>query len=328
MKKVLVTGGAGFIGYYIVEELVKKGYKVVVFDMSLPGGEVKWLYEQLNAEVKFCRGDVSELASLLNVAIDNKVEAIIHGAALTDVELLENAPLQSLKVNTIGTVNAMEVVRLLRLKRIVITSSIAVYAPKQYEPMDETHPVLLPNAGPALATYTSGKISAEAFGMHYWHQYGTSLIAVRFSGVYGFGMKYPLYIKPMLEDAVKGVSTVIEKGGDARRDFVYVRDVAQGVVKALEAKDSDLHQRIFNIAHGGPLKNVFDLADMVKLSIPSAVIEVGAGLTDYEAQIDKSRGELSISSAEQQLNYKPIYDLKAGVREYVALYRQYINKDK
>lgn len=327
MKKVLVTGGAGFIGYYIVEELVKRGYEAVVFDMSLPGGEVKWLYDQLNADVKFFRGDVSELASLLKVAMDNKVEAIIHGAALTDVELLENAPLQSLKVNTVGTVNAMEVARLLGLQRLVTTSTIAVYAPKQYEPMDETHPVLLPNAGPALATYTSAKIAAEAFGMHYWHQYGTSFVGVRFSGVYGFGMKYPIYIKPLVENAVKGIPTVFENGGDARRDFVYVKDVAKGVLAALEAKESDLHQRIFNIAHGGVLKNVFDLAEMVKLSIPAAAIEVGAGLTDYEAQIDKSRGELSIASATQQLNYKPLYDLKAGVKEYVEMYRQYINRE-
>jgi len=327
MKKVLVTGGAGFIGYYIVEELVKRGYEAVVFDMSLPGGEVKWLYDQLNADVKFFRGDVSELASLLKVAMDNKVEAIVHGAALTDVELLENAPLQSLKVNTVGTVNAMEVVRLLGLQRLVTTSTIAVYAPKQYEPMDETHPVLLPNAGPALATYTSAKIAAEAFGMHYWHQYGTSFVGVRFSGVYGFGMKYPIYIKPLVENAVKGIPTVFESGGDARRDFVYVKDVAKGVLAALEAKESDLHQRIFNIAHGGALKNVFDLAEMVKLSIPAAAIEVGAGLTDYEAQIDKSRGELSIASASQQLKYKPMYDLKAGVKEYVEMYRQYINRE-
>jgi len=167
MKKVLVTGGAGFIGYYIVEELVKKGYEAVVFDMSLPGGEVKWLYEKFNAEVQFYRGDVSELSSLMKVAMENKVDAIIHGAALTDVELLENAPLQSLKINTIGTVNALEVARLLELERIVTLSSIAVYAPKQYEPMDDTHPMLLPNAGPSVATRTSGKIHAEALLMHY-----------------------------------------------------------------------------------------------------------------------------------------------------------------
>jgi len=327
MKKVLVTGGAGFIGYYIVEELVKSGYEAVVFDMTLPGGEVKWLYDKLDADVKFFRGDVSELASLLKVAMDNKVEAIIHGAALTDIELLENAPLQSLKVNTVGTVNAMEVVRLLGLQRLVTTSTIAVYAPKQYEPMDETHPVLLPNAGPALATYTSAKIAAEAFGMHYWHQYGTSFVGVRFSGVYGFGMKYPIYIKPLVENAVKGIPTVFDTGGDARRDFVYVKDVAKGVLAALEAKESDWHQRIFNIAHGGALKSVFDLAEMVKLSIPTAAIEVGAGLTDYERQIDKSRGELSIASATQQLKYKPLYDLKAGVKEYVEVYRQYINRE-
>ena len=285
------------------------------------------LYDQLDADVKFYRGDVSELSSVMRVAIENKVTAFIHAAALTDVEHLATSPLFSLRVNAMGSVNAMEITRLLGLKRLVTTSSIAVYAPKQYEPMDEFHPVLLPNAGPALSTYTSAKMAAEAFGLHYWNEYGTSFVAVRFSGVYGFGMRYPLYIKPMLENAVAGKPTIIEKGGDAHRDFVYVRDVAQGVVKALEAEESELHQRIFNIAHGGPLKTVFDLADVVKLNIPSAVIEVGAGMTEYEAQIDKSRGELSIASAQQQLGYQPKYDLKNGVKEYITQYKQYLNRD-
>lgn len=328
MEKVLVTGGAGFIGYYIVEELVKKGNEVVVFDMSLPGGEIKWLYDQLGADIKFYRGDVSELSSLMKVAMENEVTAFIHGAALTDVEHLETSPLFSLRVNTVGTVNAMEVTRLLGLKRLVTTSSIAVYAPMQYEPMDETHPVLLPNAGPALSTYSTAKVAAEAFGLHYWNQYGTSFVAVRFSGVYGFGMRYPLYIKPMVENALNGKPTIIETGGDARRDFVYVRDVASGVVAALEADEKDLHQRIFNIAYGGSLKTVFDLADVVKVNIPSAKIEVGAGLTEYEAQIDKSRGKLSIASAQQQLGYQPKYDLKAGVKEYIEQYKKYISRDE
>ncbi len=323
-EKVLITGGTGFIGYYIAEQLIQNGYGVVLYDIARTQGEVAWLYSRLPEQVEFIKGDIGDLASLLNAVKESGISSVVHAAALTDVEILEKSPLTSLRINGIGSINVMEAARLMDLRRVVMTSSIAVYAPKQYEPIDERHPVLLPDAGPALSTYTSSKLTAELFGLHYWQQYKTSIVAVRFSGVYGFGMRYPLYIKPMLENSLAGVPTRIESGGDAKRDFVYAKDVAQGVFKALTTDEKNLRQRIYNIAHGGPLKNVFDLADAVREIVKDADIYVGGGMTEYEARIDKSRGEYDITKAVEQLAYSPCYDLKAGIKEYTDLFKSYI----
>ena len=328
--KVLVTGGTGFIGSYIVEQLIKEGYTPVVYDLFpiSPDGEVAYRFNQLGLQCEFIKGDIGDLASLMNAVKDSEADAIVHTAALTDVHLLEQSPLQSLRINTIGSINALEAARIFGLKRVVFTSSIAVYAPKQYEPMDEAHPVLLPDKGPALSTYSTAKLSAEAFGMHYWQQYQLSFVGLRFSGVYGFGMKYPMYIKPMVESAVNGLPYEIDRGGEAKRDFVYVRDVAQAAVKAIKAEEHDLKQRIFNIANGGSMTNVFQLADKVRKQIPAADLKVGPGLTDYEAQVDKSRGELSIDHAVEQLQHRPQYDLEKGIAEYISLYGDYIKSKK
>jgi len=324
METVLVTGGAGFIGYYTTELLVEKGNRVVCYDAVLPAEEVKWLYDRLRGDVEFVKGDVSQLTAVMDVVIRYGVTKIAHIAALTDTKVLAEVPMQALRVNTEGSMNMLEIARLLKLKRVVMLSSVAVYAPKQYEPIDEFHPVLLPNAGPALSSYSSSKLAAEAFALHYWNEYDTSCIALRPTGVYGFGMRYPLFIKPMIENAIAGQSTAFESGGDAKRDFVYVRDVAQGVSLALDVEEERLKQRIFNLAHGGPLRNVFYLADEVRKFFPDADISIQAEMSPVDAQIDRSRGVYFIQNTVEQLGYRPEYDLENGIGEYIELQTAYM----
>jgi nucleoside-diphosphate-sugar epimerase len=251
------------------------------------------------------------------------VDRIIHTAALTDVEVLRDSPVRSMEVNIRGSLNALEAARTLGLRRAVLISSIAVYAPKKYEPMDEEHPVLAINRGPALSTYSCAKLSAESFGMHYWAEFGVPYIALRPSGVYGFGMKYPMYIKTILENAVDGKGTRIEGGGSASRDFVYVRDVARAVHLALEAEESRLTSRVFNVAHGGPLVDVVRLGSIIGGMFPNVGIQVAPGLTEFESKIQDSRGMLSIDRAREDLGYEPQYSLSEGIRDYAELYRGY-----
>ena len=329
-ESIVVTGGSGFIGTYICEILANAGYSVINYDYSppSPGSECEWLLEKVKSKIAFIKGDIRDFYGLIRTAKEQKVNAIVHAAALTDVELLQKSPTLSLQINTLGTVNALEAARILGLKRIIAASSIAVYAPKQYEPMDESHPVLLPNQGPALSSYSSSKLAAEAFGMHYWAEYGVPYVALRFSGVYGLGMKYPMYIKTILENALQGKPTHIETGGDAARDFVYVRDVAKAVLLALEKDERNFQSRVFNIAHGGPLTNVHQLAQTVQELLPQADICVGPGLTPYEAKIQHSRGSLSIQRAKDDLGYQPHYGLNEGVREYIKLFEDCHGRNK
>jgi UDP-glucose 4-epimerase len=322
---VLITGGSGFIGTYITERLARAGYRVVNFDFQkpFPGGEAEGVLSKLGSKISFARGDITDFSTLIRAAKENKVDRIIHAAALTDVEVLRDSPLRSLEVNIRGTLNALETARILGLRRAILISSIAVYAPKKYEPMDEEHPVLAINRGPALSTYSCAKLSAESFGMHYWAEFGVPFIAVRCSGVYGFGMKYPMYIKTILENAVDGKGTRIEEGGSASRDFVYVKDVARAVHLALEVEESRLKSRVFNVAHGGPLVDVIRVGSIIGGMFPKVSIQVRPGLTEFEAKIQDSRGMLSIERARENLSYEPQYSLPEGIQDYAELYRGY-----
>lgn len=324
---VLVTGGAGFIGATIIKQLLEEGHTAICYDRRLlsENPEMDWFVKQTGVPyISENGGDITEYPALFAALKKYKVNKIVHAAALTDTKLIRNAPAYSLKVTVSSTLNVLEACRLFDISSIVYCSSIAVYAPNQYEPIDEKHPVHLPDSGPSLYSYSSAKLSAEAFGMHYWADHGINFTALRFSGVYGFGMQYPLYIKPFLEGALKGKSVSLPTGGDTKRDLVHVKDVANGVVLALQKMTPAIPQRIFNICRGGELISATEIVTTMKKIIPGADIKIGGDLTPYETQLEKTRGRFDISKARQYLGYEPKYlTLEDGLRDYADTYKNF-----
>jgi UDP-glucose 4-epimerase len=324
---VLITGGAGFIGATIARALLEKGHSVVCYDRIdlAKESEMGWYLAQAGIPYIYENGgEITEFPALYLAILKHKVNKIVHAAALTDTKLLLDAPMYSLKVNVLSTLNVLEACRLFGICSVVYCSSIAVYAPNQYEPIDEKHPVHLPDAGPSLYSYSPAKLSAEAFGMQYWADHGVNFTALRFSGVYGFGMKYPIYVKPFLEAAVNGESVKLPTGGSTRRDLIHVKDVANGVVLALARMTSTTPQRIFNICRGGELTSASQVVNMIKKIIPGSDIEIGNGLTPYEANLEKTRGTFNISKANHYLGFEPEYrSIEVGLRDYAETYRQY-----
>lgn len=321
---ILVTGGSGFLGGHLVGKLIQSGHRVIAFDLDLPRpqSEVDWLWrtDRTKDLVKFVKGNITDLPAILQTVKENKVTKIVHAAVVNDLATLEKNPLYTLKVNVEGTLNALEAARLFELEKIVLTSSISVYAPKQYEPMDERHPVLLPDEGPTLFSYSSSKISAEAFGLHYWSTYGVDFLALRFSALYGLGMNYPMYIKPMVENSVVGQDTYFESGKDCARDYTYIDDAIQSIELALTQKTRN---RIFNIATGHSLQTPFDIAQIVMALRPSARIGFGEDRNPVEDRTVKTRGVLSIESAKHELGFAPRYPLKQGTTDYFQRYEQF-----
>lgn len=325
METVLVTG-AGFLGSYIARQLLEKGYHVALMDIAIPkrGSEENWIITRRNSSAfKYIKGDICDLASVLRIVKTASAIGIIHTAALTDVDLLAQSPTYALRVNTVGTVNILEAARLLGIKKIVISSSIAVYSPVQYEPIDEAHPVLSPESGPALTSYSASKVAAEAFGMHYWAEYNLGFIALRLSGIYGLGMRYPLYIKPVIEGVAKGEEVNLGAVGDTIRDLIYVEDAARAMIGALEANSDLLTSRIFNIG-SGILHSASTIVNTVRKLEPDSRIHVTDGMTDTERIIQKSRGRLSVEKAKSQLSFEPAYSLEQGLGRYLSLYKSYL----
>jgi len=326
MDTFLVTG-AGFLGAYVAVQLLNKGRGVVLLDSVLPqkDSETFWLLHRHPAQPQLIKGDITDLASMLRIASAYQVKGIVHTAALTDVQILADAPTVALRVNTLGSVNVLETARSLKLERVVMASSIAVYAPVRYEPMDEDHPVLSPNAGPALTSYSASKVAAECFGMHYWAQYGVGFAAFRFSGIYGFGMRYPLYVKPVVDAVIADQALNLGPVGDTARDLIYVEDAANAMVTALEVQEGRLRSRIFNCGVG-KMTRVDEIVKTVRQLEPDSRLRVDPGMTEQEAVIQRSRGRLSMERAEIQLGFKPRYSLEQGLKSYLALQRAYMAK--
>ncbi|GAC1345711.1 MAG: hypothetical protein NVSMB27_08220 [Ktedonobacteraceae bacterium] len=185
MSTIMITGGSGFLGTYVAAMLAERGDRVVVFDAAGPAPELAALTARFERRVAYIRGQILDLSSLLRSVQQHKVERIFHAAALYDPPYSLQEPALTFQVNVNGTINVLEAARFLGVQRVVQSSSIAVYAPRQYEPIDELHPVLLPSAGNPLGPYGASKAAAEIAGLTYYSSNGVDFIALRNSAIYG-----------------------------------------------------------------------------------------------------------------------------------------------
>jgi nucleoside-diphosphate-sugar epimerase len=254
-------------------------------------------------------------------------DAIVHIAAVVNLPLLNKRPGLAREVNFGGTFNILEAARLFDVARVVYFSSIAVLPAIQYEPADVNHPVFLATEGPGGSFYAAAKVASEAFCWSYHQAFGVDFIILRPSAAYGFGQQYPIFIKPMVENSVRGLPTRFEKGREFPRDYTHVADIAQAAVKAVAVPADRVQDRIFFAATGRPLVTTGEVADVIKKLIPGADIEIGSGLSEADLIEIRYRGVLSIDNAREQLGYEPQFaDIEKGVADYVEWYRQYLTE--
>jgi UDP-glucose 4-epimerase len=319
----MVTGGSGFIGIYLMKALAEKGFKVINYDLAPPSPLLqRFLDDSASAgNIYYQRGSILDLPDLIAAAQDSGVDKIVHMAAFFDPAESNRRPYFTYQANVVGTINIYETARLLSMRRVVNISSIGVYAIKEQEPMDENHRLFIPGAGHG-SHYGSSKAATELIGQAYCQNNGLSYVAVRFSGVYGYGMRYSMFIKDMIENALNGMPTVFESGGDLTRDYTYVKDSVQGVLCALDAADSDLNSRTY-LTTSGQLYSGTQVADIVKKLIPGADIQIGPELSEFEKKDMAKRGMLDITLAKKELGYQPQYTIEAGIQEYIETMKQY-----
>jgi nucleoside-diphosphate-sugar epimerase len=325
MKTILVTGGSGFIGSYILRSLVERGDKVINVDIREPGPEAAWLLKPVAHQIQFVQGTVDNWSSVIGVIKAHQPDAIIHTAAITNPVLLSRQPSLALKVMVEGSFNILEAARLFEVGRVVYFSSIGVLPAVQYEPIDVNHPVLLAREGPGSSFYGAAKVSAEAFCWSYRQSFGLDFITLRPSAVYGFGMQWPLFVKPMVENSVRGLPTRFEHGREFPRDYTHAADVAQLVLKAIDIPADQVQDRVFYGATGQPLVTAGQVADTVKSLIAGADIEIGSGLSEGDLLEIRYRAVLDIKNAQEQLGYEPRFaNIRDGVVDYIETYRRYL----
>jgi UDP-glucose 4-epimerase len=295
VRSVLVTGGAGFIGSALVRLLVERGDDVRVYD-NLSTGSAE-LLEGTGAEL--VRGDVRDAESLRQAAEGRQV--VFHLAAGTGVLPSIEDPLADFELNAGGTLAALWAARQAGAGRFVFSSSNAPLGAGAY-PASEEKPVA------PLSPYGAGKAAGEAYCSAFHGAYGLDAVAVRFSNAYGprsahKGNVIPLFLRRLLE----GRELVVYGDGEQTRDFVYVEDLADGLVRASEAEGI-----------GG---EIFQLASGVETSL-NTLVSLLAEVTGREPQVRREpprAGEILrnyslVEKARDRLGYAPAVELREGLR--------------
>jgi len=315
----LVTGGSGFIGVHLLKALARQGGEVINYDVSFPSLELQKLLHDVKDSVTFIKGNILDLPHFISIVKARNVQRIVHMAALFNAKESKQIPYYTHEVNDVGTLNVLETAKIFDLKRVVFISSISVYPGKQYEPMDEEHPILIP--GIAHNQYGATKAVGEILGLAYWYNNGVNFVALRFSGVFGYGMRAPLFIKTMVENSIRKEVTRFKTGGEFYRDYTYVKDCVNAVICALDADDRKLTKRVY-LTTSGEFYSASQVARIVAEIIPGAQIEIRPELSDYEKKLAIGRGKLDISLAKNELGYEPKFKLREAIQDYVRMFRK------
>ena len=304
--KVLVTGGAGFIGSHIVDRLLNEGYEVVIIDDLSSGVE-----KNINKNAKFYRLDIKN-PNLESVFKNERPDYINHLAAQKDVRVSVSDPVYDAGINVLGTINILQNCVKYGVKKIVFASTGgAIYGEQDFFPAPETHP-----ARP-ISPYGITKLCAEHYMFYYKAIHGLDYASLRYSNVYGPRQDphgeagvVAIFIQKMLN----GSQPVINGDGGQTRDFVYVEDVANASILAIRSKTSD---SIFNIGTGveTSINRVFNyLRDIIDPSIDE--------IHGPSKQGEQRRSVIECSKAKNILHWEPKVSLANGLKKTCEYFKE------
>ena len=249
-RRVLVTGGAGFIGSHLVEELLEHGAQVTAFVRYTSRSSIGFL-ASLPGPVDVVAGDLSEFDSV-HGAMRNQ-EYVFHLGALIGIPYSFVHPREVVNVNTIGTLNVLTAARDTKPTRVILTSTSEVYGTARYVPMDEEHPLQ------AQSPYAASKIAADKLGESFFHAYQVPLSIVRPFNTFGPRQSMRAVIPTIIVQAL--TSSRVKLGATSpTRDFTFVKDTAQGFIRVAEV-DAAIGE-VVNLGTGREI-SVNDLASRI-----------------------------------------------------------------
>lgn len=310
-SKVLVTGGAGFIGSHIVDHLLERDYEVTVID-DLSSGKLGNIAHQRGKNLRFIKGNIRDFKLMKRVT--KNVDAVFHEAAFTSVDLSVKDPVAVNGTNVDGTLNLLKAASEQNVKRFVYASSGAVYGNMCISQKKENM-ILKP-----LSPYGVSKLAAENYTKMFYKLYGLETVALRYFNVYGPRQRcdsewaYGGVISTFMTRIFKKQSPIVHGDGNQTRDFVFVKDVVAANMLALNCRPAS--GEVFNIGTGIGT-SINQIVELLGKTISMGNLKP---IYSSPRSGDIRDSCADISKAKRILGYNPEYSISNGLEKLVRWY--------
>ncbi len=303
-SKVLITGGAGFVGSHLADKLVEMGTQVVVidnFDEFYSGKEFNINHNLKRENYKLVKGDILNFVQLSKAM--KGVDIVFHQAAQAGLRYCNLNPMKAHNVNVTGTINVLTAAKQNRVKRVIYASSSSIFGVPQYIPIDEKH-ITNPSS-----PYGATKLAAEKYCVAFNNVYNLGTVCLRYFSVYGPRGRPDQVFYRFADRLLNGEAPLIFGDGNQTRDFTYISDVVDANILAAEVNEAN--GEVFNIGFGSELsikdaaKNVIERLEM---SFEPIYCETYKG--------DFPRTQADNSYARKILDWRPKIDVKEGLNRF------------
>jgi UDP-glucose 4-epimerase len=307
-KKVLVTGGAGFIGSHLVDVLLEKGNNVIIydnFDDFYMGKDKNISHNLNNKKFSLIKGDILDYD--LMSSIMKNVDVVFHHAGQAGIRYCINMPEKAHRVNTTGTLNVLLACKKNQVKKIVFASSSSIFGIPLYMPIDEKHPTY------PGSFYGATKLAGEKYCLAFHEVYKMNLTCLRYFSVYGPRGRPDQVVYAFSNRILKGEPVIIYGDGSQTRDFTYISDVVDATLSAAEIDEAS--GEVFNIGYGQEIS--------IKKVLEETFRVLGKEIPDNIEYQKTYGGEFPKTIAENKkarevLGWKPQIDFSIGLSNFIS----------
>lgn len=307
-KRILVTGGAGFVGSNVVQKLLSVGHTVIVLD-NFSSHTSKQNRHQIVSTHETITGDILD-KTVLRQCFSNKIDVVIHLAAKTGVRSSVSKPGAYFKTNLLGTLSILEAMKKHDVHQLIVASSSSVYGNSTKIPFRESDPIDTP-----ISPYAASKISAEAICGTYAYLYKINATILRFFTAYGPGNRRDMAAYLFLDAIMKGKKISIFGDGESKRDFTYVGDISEGVLRAV---NTPFPLEVINLGNSRSVTVNELIKGLENVTGKKARVKYLPGV-----KTDMAITQACIDKATKLLHWQPVVDLETGLTQ---LYHWYLSK--
>ena len=304
MRRILVTGGTGFIGSHLVELLIKEGYKVVVYDRYNPNNDWGWLENsEFKDDLEVILGDVRDYDSVIRAT--NKVDTILHLAALIGIPYSYISPLAYIRTNIEGTYNVLEAARQKSIDNVIITSTSETYGTAQSTPIDESHPKI------GQSPYSASKIAADQLALSYFKSFDLPVKIIRPFNTYGPRQSLRAIIPTIISQIKLGNKEIKLGNLSPTRDLTYVTDTCWGFIKIMNSHEVVGEEVNLGMDEEISIKDLTDLISKL-LGKEIKITQEDDRVRPAASEVERLR--CNNKKITQLTNWKPKLNIKEGLK--------------